>query len=687
MANKKKRKIEPGVEKPQKRSKKISSELILILACLAILGYLFISLSNQFNHLQDDSFITFRYVKNFLAGHGLVFNPGERVEGYTSFLWLWILTAGSFIGFDIVNFAQALGIAFGLSALVITYLLTKRFLSLYNIFGSSEKQKSSQKFLVIILKLIPVSMLTFNGAFQYWSVSGMEVTFFITLQLLAIYFYLNTFEGKNHFILFSILSTLATLARPEGFLFFVLMILHYWIWSYRDLAEPTTKKIFGAILQKKNLIAYSIFIVPNFILLLFRVFYYGYPLPNTFYAKTGFSSEYFFAGLDYVCSFLTTYMFWGLILFLTFFLFIRKEKRIFLWLFFSIIILNILYTIFIGGDALPLFRFILPITPLIYILFTVALYSFFQFISGRLKISSKSFSYTFTILVSAVLIYYNSFTPMDTIKKLAFYENQLVTKMVASGTWLNEKQSSLNRKLVVACTTIGAVSYYSDATIIDMLGLTDETIAHHPKPMKIISGTHTGWKERNYNVDYVLSRKPDYIYFSTGIKPSAYAERALFTSEDFMNYYFLRVVSPIPDATENIYQRKTEIDSTKDLVKFSSNPNFSLDYIDLYVRTINMRNDPQQVDQLIYNCEQMMEIGPLNFSTPCMLASIVYDRTNNITKSAEYAKKAISRNNYDMISHLVLMQYYIRERILDSANSHKNFLLKYDPEIFPVIRK
>src|SRR5690349_496948 len=40
--------------------------------------------------LFDDAFISFRYAKNIAAGHGFVFNPGERVEGATNFLWVLI---------------------------------------------------------------------------------------------------------------------------------------------------------------------------------------------------------------------------------------------------------------------------------------------------------------------------------------------------------------------------------------------------------------------------------------------------------------------------------------------------------------------------------------------------------------------------------------------------------------------
>ena len=50
---------------------------------LALLGWL----AEMSWFLTDDAFISFRYVRNLLEGHGLVFNPGERGEGYSNFLW------------------------------------------------------------------------------------------------------------------------------------------------------------------------------------------------------------------------------------------------------------------------------------------------------------------------------------------------------------------------------------------------------------------------------------------------------------------------------------------------------------------------------------------------------------------------------------------------------------------------
>ena len=44
--------------------------------------------------LGDDSFISFRYAKHLTEGQGLVWNPGERVEGYTNFLWVLLMAGG-----------------------------------------------------------------------------------------------------------------------------------------------------------------------------------------------------------------------------------------------------------------------------------------------------------------------------------------------------------------------------------------------------------------------------------------------------------------------------------------------------------------------------------------------------------------------------------------------------------------
>ena len=63
--------------------------LLGYLPWLVLLGYL----THVAWFLCDDAFVSFRYVRNLVEGHGLVFNHGEYVEGYSNFLWVLELAA------------------------------------------------------------------------------------------------------------------------------------------------------------------------------------------------------------------------------------------------------------------------------------------------------------------------------------------------------------------------------------------------------------------------------------------------------------------------------------------------------------------------------------------------------------------------------------------------------------------
>ena len=68
---------------------------------LALLGTLALAFwhARVYQFLTDDAYISFRYADNFARGDGLVFNPGgERVEGYTNFLWVLLLAGGRLAG-------------------------------------------------------------------------------------------------------------------------------------------------------------------------------------------------------------------------------------------------------------------------------------------------------------------------------------------------------------------------------------------------------------------------------------------------------------------------------------------------------------------------------------------------------------------------------------------------------------
>lgn len=83
--------------------------------------------SLYFNYLSDDAFITFRYAKNFVQGKGIVFNTGERVEGYTNFLWLILLSFLMKLGGDIVVSSRILGVLFGIFNLILLFKISEIF--------------------------------------------------------------------------------------------------------------------------------------------------------------------------------------------------------------------------------------------------------------------------------------------------------------------------------------------------------------------------------------------------------------------------------------------------------------------------------------------------------------------------------------------------------------------------------
>ncbi|HKQ60690.1 MAG TPA: hypothetical protein VJS92_05345, partial [Candidatus Polarisedimenticolaceae bacterium] len=59
----------------------------------------------------DDAFISFRYARNLVDGLGLVFNAGERVEGYSNFLWTVWTAVGLRAGVTAEGWANAWSIA------------------------------------------------------------------------------------------------------------------------------------------------------------------------------------------------------------------------------------------------------------------------------------------------------------------------------------------------------------------------------------------------------------------------------------------------------------------------------------------------------------------------------------------------------------------------------------------------
>ncbi len=206
----------------------------------------------------DDAFVTFRYAENFVNGHGLVFNPGDKpVEGYSNFLWLLILSLFYAIGLPTYLCAKILGVAFFLASAVIWFYFLK---------------KNQNGILWAAPALVLIAPIT-----AFWAVSGLELGLH-SLLLAGVVISLLKRSLWSAFLL-----ALVILNRPEGFIVAFFSILLLWVLD-RGLFQSNRKFL---------IINIGTVILSIVLLTAFRMHEFGYPMPNTFYMKSRITSGAF----------------------------------------------------------------------------------------------------------------------------------------------------------------------------------------------------------------------------------------------------------------------------------------------------------------------------------------------------------------------------------------------------------
>ncbi len=449
---------------------------------------LYAALAHLLNFTQDDAYISYRYVANFLNGHGLVYNIGERVEGFTNFGWTVYLIFCGRLGLDFVIVSKLTGFLFGGGIVILTFLIARR------VFGGGGFWLAAASTLLVGA----------NQSLAYWAPAGLETTAFGFLAVWALYLYIQ----RSQLLAFALV--LAVWTRPEGAVIAGAMILMEWAESRR--------------LPRFTLGCTSIAFLMSLPLVGFKLAYYGSLLPNPFYAKTGLSFQQLADGAAYTGNFFADYGLWGVGLLapLVFLKRLSREVRA-VWLF---TVLYCLYVLCIGGDVLKVHRFLVPVFGPSAILLVLAVW----LVMPRLR---TALSYVAPIILTAGLLTLTYVMPRGEVEHYNRYERRFVDKMAFRAKALRESDPT---DFTVAVPTIGVFGYeLLGHYVIDMLGLTDSTVARHPEDP--IPGMESTWRERKHNTRYVLGRAPDYIAFSTDLKPSAPAERALLLYRQFQDCY------------------------------------------------------------------------------------------------------------------------------------------------------
>jgi len=231
----------------------------------------------------DDAFITFRYIQNLLTGHGLVYNVGERVEGYTHFLWLSLIAILRRVGFEPIAITQVIGLLAYIGTLVIFAAASYRLFRRY-------------------APLVPLTtlILAIHFDFKVWATGGLETSLFTFLVSAA--FFVICISNLRYGVrlpLTGLLLTLGMMTRPDGVVFYVIVLVFVVVRMVRRDEQGTFVR---------NLILFNAPLVLVFLpYMIWKTLYYGSILPNTYYAKSG-GGAYYSQGFFYVWLYLKAYI-------------------------------------------------------------------------------------------------------------------------------------------------------------------------------------------------------------------------------------------------------------------------------------------------------------------------------------------------------------------------------------------
>ena len=294
------------------------------------------ALAHRVRFVQDDAFISFHYARNLVEGAGLTWF-GERVEGYTNFLWVLWSAAGVSAGFDPTDWATWTGLVAFVIAIEAVFRLGRR--------------------------AFPTPIVAWVAAFAFathWSAvayatGGLETMLQTALLTIGAAHALALRDSGAasgpRLAALSVVLGAAVLTRPDSALPAAI-----WGWTVAATLGRDRRRLAALLLPG---------LTPLVAWVAWKLSYYGAILPHPFHAKVG---GFHPNGLLYLGRYLHAYWLWGFVAAAVVATAIRRRPTTAgpksLW---ATLLSWWLYVVWVGGDFME-FRFFVPMAPALFVL-------------------------------------------------------------------------------------------------------------------------------------------------------------------------------------------------------------------------------------------------------------------------------------------------------------------------------
>ncbi len=405
----------------------------------------------------EDAYISFRYARNWAQGLGLVFNPGERVEGYTNFSWTLLLGLAQRLGIDPILASKIMGALATLATVAVIIWIARHYIS-----------RASAP--------IALWLAAASTSLAFWTVAGLETPLYLLLITLGLALYLPIFLSRPptswRAALYALPLALASLTRPEALGLALLLIgWHFYKRKRRDAVRA--------------LALYLLIFLP---FLAWRWHYYGALVPNSLLAKANFLTalqtqpgNFWLLSRSYLGNWALK---WGLLWWLPLAWAARRHAA------FIPLLLTLSYALLVAalgaGDWMPLQRLILPaLAAWIWL----ALWGWEQ-----MRRQHQRLAYA---LLCLLLITQIDFSALASLTRDTRHLD----------VWWGETMPVLAQiagddDLPMATTVLGRTGYYLPGRVLDAFGLTDPVIAREGRPLLRLG--RSDWP-------YALAQRPTFL--------------------------------------------------------------------------------------------------------------------------------------------------------------------------------